>query len=204
MQALVLTYGLEAPPMTRSRKILVSLAIVGGTSAVAGVGTFAAFSSTTGNAGNTITAGTVAISDNDAAGTMYSLTNQKPGDTVAKCIQVTYTGSLDSSVKLYTPSAIGALGPYVNLVVESGTGGGAFPSCVGFVSETTHFTGTLTAFGGSHTNFSNGITDNPGATTKWVTSDAVTYRITATLANNNSAQGLSTGAHEFRWEAQNQ
>jgi len=190
--------------MTRSRKLLLSLAVLGGAGAVAGLGTFAAFSSTTGNTGNAITAGTVVIGDNDAGGTMYSLTNQKPGDTVAKCIKVTYTGSLDATVKLYTPSAIGALGPYVDLVVESGTGGGAFPDCTGFSAETTHFNSTLATFGTNHTSYANGIQDFPGAGTKWVNTDTVTYRITATLANNNLAQGLATGAHEFRWEAQNQ
>ena len=37
------------------------------------------------------------------------------------CIKVTYTGTLDANVRIYTPSTIGELGPNVNLKVEAGT-----------------------------------------------------------------------------------
>lgn len=55
------------------------------------------------------------VGDNDAGAAMYSLTAAKPGDSISKCIKVTYTGSLDADVHIYTPSTIGSLGQYVDL-----------------------------------------------------------------------------------------
>jgi len=44
--------------------------------------------------------------------------------------------------------------------------------------------------------------------TKWATNDAVIYKITATLADDNNANGvasaLTTGTHSFVFEAHNQ
>lgn len=191
--------------MTRSRKLLLSMAILGGAGTAAGFGTFAAFSSTTSNAGNTFTAGSVTIADNDAGGSLYNATGQAPNDAVESCIQVTYGGTLASDVSIYTPSAIGAIGPYVDLKIESGTQASpTFPDCTGFSAETTHFAGTLASFAATHNDFASGITDYPGATAAWNSADTVVYRITATLADNTLAQGLTSGAHEFVWEAQNQ
>ena len=69
--------------------------------ALAGVGTFSAFSSTTVNSGNDFAAGTVFISDNDAGSAMYNVSNQVPLNSVTtQCITLTYTGSLDADVKL--------------------------------------------------------------------------------------------------------
>ena len=57
--------------MSRGRKTLLSLLLVGTIGTVAGIGTFSAFSATTVNAGNVFAAGTVSISDNDAGAAMY-------------------------------------------------------------------------------------------------------------------------------------
>jgi hypothetical protein len=143
---------------------------------------------------------------------MFNVSNAKPGDAVSKCIKVTYTGTLDSTVKLYTASTIGTLGPYINVTITPGTQGGAatFPDCTsgdGFVADagSAIYTGTLASIASTHNNFANGLADNPGATaTKWVANDNVVYRVTYTLQDNNSAAGLTTGSHAFTWEAQNQ
>ena len=58
--------------MSRGRKALLSLLLVGVIGTVAGVGTYSAFSATTVNPGNTFAAGTVVISDNDANAAMYT------------------------------------------------------------------------------------------------------------------------------------
>ena len=72
------------------------------------------------------------ISDNDANTAMYNITDAKPNDVVVRCIRVTYTGSLDSTVSLYG-SAVGAIGQYVDLAIDKGTmGRHAFPNCTGF------------------------------------------------------------------------
>ena len=85
----------------RTRKMLLSLMIVGVIGSVAGWGVYAAFTATTTNTGNTITAGTVNIAQHAGSTTLYSASNQGPGATTVGCIRVTYSGSLAASVKLY-------------------------------------------------------------------------------------------------------
>lgn len=197
--------------MIEPRKVLFTLVVLGITGTLVAVSAFSAFSSTTANSGNSFAAGTVNIGDNDAGAAMYSVTNSKPLDVVEKCIKVTYTGSLDASVKLYTASSIGSLGPYVNLTITPGTQAvSTFPDCTNFVADgAALFTGTLSSFASTHSSYANGLVDNPGAVaTKWVTNDAVVYKFTLTLADDNNANGgasaLTTGSHAITWEARNQ
>src|SRR5919109_2590223 len=107
--------------MSASRKLVRTLVVLALAGTVASVGAFSAFSSQTENTGNVVTAGTVTLADNDAGQSAYSMTNAKPGASTTSCIRVSYSGSLDAGVKLYTPSTIGALGQYVNLKIEPGT-----------------------------------------------------------------------------------
>ena len=122
--------------MSNRTKILRTLVVLGVLACIAGAGVFSAFSSQTDNPGNVVTAGTVTLSDNDAGSALYALTAAKPGDSQTSCVKVTYTGSLNASVKLYTPSTIGELGPFVNLKIEPGTQASpSFPSCTGFTPD---------------------------------------------------------------------
>ncbi|MFN8160602.1 MAG: TasA family protein [Solirubrobacterales bacterium] len=195
--------------MNLRNKILLTVLCVGALGSLAALGVFGAFSSTTTNPGNNITAGTVVISDNDAGGALYNLTNAKPGDSVSKCIKVTYTGTLDSDVHIYTPSSIGSLGQYVDLTITPGSQASpSFPSCTGFTPDAggALFTGTLQNFGSTSNSYASGIVDFPGSGTKWATNDSVVYQVTATLQSGapDAAQGLTTNAHTFTWEARNQ
>lgn len=196
--------------MSNRTKILRTLLVLGIVACIAGAGVFSAFSSQTDNPGNVITAGTVTLADNDGGSALYALTAAKPGDSKASCIKVTYSGSLDSTVKIFTPSTIGELGPSVTLKIEPGTQtSSTFPSCEGFTPDSGGplYEGTLSAFAAEHNSFANGVVDSPGiSATKWATNDAVVYRVTATLsaAAADSAQGKTTGTHLLRWEAQNQ
>ena len=192
--------------MSKTKKVLRTILVAGVLSALAALATFSAFSSQTDNPGNTVTAGTVALSDNDGGSASYSLSNAKPGQSSTPfCVRVAYTGSLDSDVKLYTPSTIGALGPYVNLKVE--TGSGTSTNCSDFAQaagDSTLFNAALSTF---PTSYASGVLDSgPAAATKWVNGNAVTYRVTATLSASapDAAQNTSTGSHIIRFEAQNQ
>jgi hypothetical protein len=196
--------------MTNRSKILRTLVVLGVLACIAGAGVFSAFSSKTDNPGNVVTAGTVSLTDNDGESALYKMEAAKPGDSTESCIKVTYTGSLPSSVHIYTPSTIGALGPQVNLKIEAGTQTTvSFPTCTGFTPDSGGplFNGTLAAFAVEHNSFANGVADFPGTTaTKWVTNDSVVYRVTTTLSSSapDTAQGQTTGSHIIRWEAQNQ
>lgn len=196
--------------MSNRTKILRTLLVLGVVACIAGAGVFSAFSSQTENPGNVVTAGTVTLADNDGGSALYAIAAAKPGASKSSCIKVTYTGSLDASVRIYTPSTIGELGPSVNLKIEPGTQASpSFPGCEGFTPDSggALFEGTLSAFAAEKNSFATGIADNPGTSaSKWVTDDSVVYRVTATLsaAAPDSAQGKTTGTHVIRWEAQNQ
>jgi hypothetical protein len=199
--------------MSSKRKLLSTLLIVTVVLAIAGIGTFAAFFSETENNGNSFAAGTVYLSDNDAGAALYTVSNQKPGVTTEKCIKVSYGGSLDANVELYTPDAIAAaVGNYVNLVITKGTQATpAFPTCTGFVADAggAIFTNTLSNFAATYGAIGSGLAANPGAATKWATNDSIVYRFQLTLADNNSANagnaaGYASGTHKFVWRATNQ
>jgi hypothetical protein len=161
--------------------------------------TTAAFTSTTANAANSWSAGTVALTDDDSGTAMFAATAMAPGDAVTRCITVSYSGSVDAAVRLYGSITGGTgLGTYLNLTVERGAGG-SFADCTGFVSAESVYTGTLAGFTATHTGFANGAgTWSPvgGAPV-----DTMTYRFTTTLQDDNAAQGLSATA-AFTWEAQ--
>jgi hypothetical protein len=190
--------------MSKSRKLLRTLAVVGVLAALAGVGAFSVFSDFTENDNNQVSAGSVTIDDNDGGSALYSMNNAKPGQSAAaKCIRVDYTGSLPADVKLYTTSTIGALGPNVNLKVEAGTQGTFNSNCTGFGAQQTLFDAALSTF---PTSYAGGVSDFPASESSWDNGESVVYRFTATLNSNtpDSQQGASTGLHTFRWEAQNQ
>src|SRR5436305_852270 len=112
-----------------TRRLLLSLVIVGAMAGMAGYG-FGAFSATTSNAGNSFASGLVIIGDNDAGSSLYNVSTQRPGSSVTSCIKVTYTGTLGADVHLYTPETIGTIGPYVDLTITPGTqASSTFPDC---------------------------------------------------------------------------
>ncbi|MFJ4221318.1 hypothetical protein [Curtobacterium luteum] len=172
---------------------------------VVSTASYSAFSATTVNPTSNWTAGTVALSDDDANTALFTVTGLKPGSTGTNCIAVTSTGSLPSTVKLYGTNAAttNALATNINLTVEQGTGGG-FGSCTGFTPAATSgtlYTGTVGGFGSTSTNFANGV--GTWAPTG-AASETRVYRFTYTVPTSapNSVQG-GTAALGFTWEAQN-
>ncbi len=163
---------------------------------------YSAFSATTANPTNNWSAGTVALADDDSNTAMFTASNLKPGATGTKCIAVTSTGSLASTVKLYgtSYSTTNALASHVNLKVEEGTGATS-ASCAGFTGGSTVFDSTLASFGTTKTGFATGVGSfaptGSGSETK-------SYKITYTLSSSapDTAQG-GTAALGFTWEAQN-
>jgi predicted ribosomally synthesized peptide with SipW-like signal peptide len=196
--------------MSRTRKLLVSALVLGAAGAVAGAGTFSAFSSTTSNPSNTFTAGTVTLGDNASGGSVISLSNARPGGTPSTgCIRVLYTGSLASTLKLYA-TVSGSLAQYLNLTVTRGTETApSFPSCSTFTADATDYRGLGAGvlYSGTLNNFpsayASGIDDASGQT--WNTNDAHSYKFQISLPSGApaAAQGLSANA-TFDWEARNQ
>jgi predicted ribosomally synthesized peptide with SipW-like signal peptide len=204
--------------MSRSRKMLRSLLIAACAAGLATYGTFSAFSATTQNDGNQISAGTVVLGDNDSDGVLYSYSNIAPDDVKVKCITVTYSGNLPANVRLYVPAqpTTKTLAPYVNLKIEAGVPGATpLPDCTGsdFSSAQTLFNDKLSKFldgpapGGAYADYASGLVDFPGNGTAWTnaaTQDSVTYKFTVSVDSDNNAAGKSVTAHTFKWEARNQ
>lgn len=103
----------------------------------------AAFTGSTRNSGNNWSAGSVALSDDDAGTARFQVQNLTPGDTESKCLKVTANASVPGTVKGYAvnpaPSVHG-LEDRIKIKIEGGTGGG-FSSCDGFTSEETIIAG---------------------------------------------------------------
>lgn len=194
----------------RRRRIVRTVLVVGLTAAFAAVGTYAAFTATTTSPGNSFAPGTVAIGDNDTGAAMLALAAAKPGDSDTSCMRVTYTGSINSSVRLYA-GLTGSLAQYLTLTVTRGTDAApSFDSCASFAPDATNYigagagvvySGALSAFPST---YAAGLVDPiPAAPESWTASEAHSYRFAISLDNNNAAQGLSSTA-SFTWEARNE
>lgn len=164
----------------------------------------AAFTTTTDNTGNSFTAGSVALVDDDLGATRFTVTAMEPGETITRCIEVTYNGTVDPQVvRLYSGGFIdsGNFGDYLNVTVDEGTGGD-FSTCVGFVEDDAgaEFANTLTFLDANHTNYGNGFGEwDPSAAGQFKT-----YQITVELdaATPNAEQNESVTALTFTWEVQ--
>jgi hypothetical protein len=125
----------------RSRShVALSLTLIAGVSAFGAGQVYAALSSTTANPGNSMQAGTVALTDNDGGSAMLSLNSAPLGASDTSCIKTSYSGSLPSNVRHYA-SATGALSPYLNLKVTRGTGANTFDNCSDFTGDTSNYFG---------------------------------------------------------------
>lgn len=190
------------------RKALTTLLVLSCLTALVGGSTVSSFTSDSANDGSTYAAGTVAVSDNDADQSLYTLTGLEPGSTTERCIKVTYEGTLDGQVRLYTDSAVGALGPYLNLTITPGgqTGTPAFGSCTNFTPDAggALFTGTLAGFASAHGSWASGLVDQgPGGSAAWSAGGSAVYKVAVSVKDDDAAANKSTGAHRFVFEARN-
>ena len=188
----------------RNGAIAVAAAVVAGllgSGALVWSGTNAAFTSTTSNGANNWTAGAVTIADDDSSTAMFSATGLVPGSTGSKCIKVTYSGNVTAAVKLYVSASSGTLGPYIDLVVEEGSGGGNtgdFSSCGSF-SGTTIYSGTLSNMASTKTAFGSGV----GSWAPTAATQFKVYKFTYTLnASTPDAMQSTTCSATFQWESQ--
>jgi hypothetical protein len=193
---------------SRKRKLFLTFAVVALMAGLAVFVTSAAFTATTSNSGNRIESGSVAIGDSDAGtGVLYNALDQKPGAAngpAAKCIRVTYSGSLGAAVKLYRGAV--ANGDKFHLKVERGSGitsPGSDMNCTGFSASSTAFDNTLDQF---PTTYAGGIDGKAGGAA-WSQSETVDYKFTVYTVDDSTPNARTSkydsGAHGFTWEAQN-
>lgn len=196
--------------MARKRKLLLSLLVVGAVGSVAGWGTYSAFTATTTNSGNAITAGTVKIGQHAGAVALYAPSGHVgPGaaNAITRCVRVKYEGSLAASVKVYvTPAPSNSTA--FKLKVERGSGLTTLDntmSCAGFSASSTAFDDTLDQLGTSYA-AANAL-DGKAAGAAWNENDEVDYRFTISVVDDSTpnarVNALSSGSHSFAWEARN-
>lgn len=160
---------------------------------------YAAFTASTSNSGNTFSSGSVQLSDNDSGSALFTATALKPGSSDVKCIDVTYTGTLPSTVKLsaaYTDNtaASTALAPYLDFTIEE----------IATSDTCATPTGTRTAIDATDTTLAAKVTAlaAPGMAIGWSPSTTETkrYRFSYTLQDTNNAQN-KTASVSFTWTA---
>jgi hypothetical protein len=189
-------------------RLLASAAVLALLGLVGVASTFSALNAVTANPGNSFSAGSVLIADNDAGSSMLALTNAKPADTATGCILVTYSGTLPATVRIYHATTGTGLSSYLTLKITRGTFSGtpAATSCTGFTADSTNWIGagagvvynaTLSGFPAS----SAAAVTEPTADT-WTQGESHAYRFDVTVQNDPLAQG-KTATESFTWEAQN-
>ena len=109
----VLTFLRRRTPHTRTGKLLLSIAVLGAAASIAGLGTFATFTSST-SASHTVASGTVVIalgtSGTSANRLSVGATGLAPGDTLERAVDVINNGTLDmASVTLATTATTSSL-----------------------------------------------------------------------------------------------
>jgi hypothetical protein len=192
-------------------KLAATIAVLVGCAVLATAVTWSNLNATATNPSNSFVAGTVQIGSNSGSSAVLSLTNAKPGAVSTGCIDVTYTGTLPATVKLYGTGSGSGLNQYLNFVVTRGTFSGTPPagSCTGFTADATNYiaqgagviySGTLAAW---PANASTALVDpTAGSPATWSTNHSHGYQLQATLQSNAAGQGL-TGSETFTFEADN-
>lgn len=166
--------------------------------------TDAAFSETTANSSNSLTFEDITLVDNDTGSAMFTVVDMVPGDTVTRCIRVTYGGDVDVDVKVYSTGLTDAssVATHLDMTIEEGSDSSAVDgdlACDTFTPDgAAVLTDTLSNFATNNIAHGSGV----GA---WAPSTGGTkdYRIVITLGSDtpNSAQGAAVTAIEFTWEA---
>ena len=168
-------------------------------------GTNAAFSADTRNIGNHWETGSVTLTDDDSGLAMFNVQNVVPGQSGSKCIVVTATPTVASTVKTYVQS-LQADGLENNVFVSMQQGsGGSFGDCTGFVPAGDTVTSMTLVSAATYNSFANGVLP-------WSISAGTSYKTykvswifdTGSLdqAGVDALQGKSASMN-IEWELQN-
>jgi hypothetical protein len=163
----------------------------------------AAFVAQNDNVTNQVTAAAVDLTDNDSGNAMFTnVTGLMPGTSVSKCIDVTYTGTVDPlPVKLYaTTPPTGTLQTYLDLTIDvADDNADAFGTCTNFGvpgGSTNVYTGTLQNFATAYPSYTLG---RPTTWDPTGTGQTKTFRFTISVQDNPLAEG-QTSTFGFSWE----
>jgi hypothetical protein len=156
---------------------------------------YAAFSDTTENTGNTWASGKVEISDDRAGAALFTASDIAPGQTDAKCITVESNSTVDSTVKMYTKDSTtpNPLSDQLQMTVTTAATGTACDD----VQSTPDFSGSLSDLM-QQTDHGSGIGSWDTGTTTSSRVVKIGWRLPDTA--DNTAQD-SAAQTTFVWEA---
>jgi hypothetical protein len=202
------------------RKLLLSLGVLGVTTGVLAVGTYALFSANTTSASNLFATGTLTLSNSNSASATVTLSNMIPGDSVTGLVTVQNTGTEDltgyqlaTAVTAGTPTnpnalttdATNGLQVWMSRCSQAWSGSGASATCGGTVSDVVGTSAAPVAITtGSPFSLASGALCTSSAavsaatrtarnTTCTVTgNDYLRARVSLPSSAGNSFQGLST------------
>jgi predicted ribosomally synthesized peptide with SipW-like signal peptide len=132
------------------RKLLLSLGVLGVTTGVLAVGTYALFSANTTSASNLFATGTLALSNSNSVSATVTLSNMIPGDSVTGLVTIQNTGTEDltayqlatavtagtpTNPNLLTTDATNGLQIWVSRCSVAWTGSGSTATCGGTVTD---------------------------------------------------------------------
>jgi hypothetical protein len=189
-------------------KLTATAAVLALCALLASAATWSNLNATGSNPANLFSTGTVKIGSN-VGGAALSVTNATPGVLITGCIQITYTGTLPATVKLYGSGGGTGLNQYLTLVVTRGTFSGtpAPGDCTGFAADSTNYIsqGAGVVYNGTLANWpataaAAQLDPTAASPESWTNGETHGYQFQVTLANNPAAQGL-TGSETFIFEA---
>ncbi|MCP5033582.1 MAG: hypothetical protein GY939_17415, partial [Actinomycetia bacterium] len=137
-----------------------------------------------------ISAGTIAIFDDDQGQSLFDLSAMVPGHSEVRCLEIVYEGTIVPVELSLKTNAPGELASYLDVIIDEGSGG-SFETCAGFVPSGSLFNGTLRQLS-DQGRLELDRLFNSGARN--------TFRVRFDLQDDARALGQST-AVEFIWEA---
>jgi hypothetical protein len=153
----------------------------------------AAFGGSATEVGNSFEAGTIELTDDDAGQSLFRLDDMAPGRPAVRCIDIIYKGSILPADLALAAEATGELTPFLDVVIERGTGG-TFESCDGFRRSALVFEGTLAELADRTEN-------EPLSVATVLSSDErVSFRFRFELADDQQVVG-KTAVSTFLWDA---
>lgn len=185
--------------------LVTPLAILAG-AALVWQASYAAFSGTTRNSGNSWQTGSVALSDDDSGSARFQASGLTPGDTQTRCITVTATATVPGLVKGYAVNPVTSpqgLEDHILITIDEGTGG-SFASCSGFVLDANLLTDLPLSTLATFNDYANGM----GGWAVSAGTQSRTYQVTWTFDTTgltqtqlDQLQGAQTGI-DIQWELQ--
>lgn len=140
-------------------------------------------------ANSVVNAGSIKISDDDRGRSLFELDDLAPARPTERCIEIVYSGTILPVSLEMEATAQGALGEFLDVRIDHGTGG-SYESCDDFVADELLFFGTI-----------NELADSGmlSAGTFLNTGEARAFRVVIEMQDRSEALGQSTSL-EFAWE----